>query len=70
MRDKKDSGTLDNLETNIYSALNDEATITEVCVMVLYAQLINHPYMHQVRRLEQEHRNILDLGPLHEKVKG
>ncbi|KZP17788.1 hypothetical protein FIBSPDRAFT_894026 [Athelia psychrophila] len=61
--DKKDSSSLNNLEANVYSALNDEATITELCVMVLYTQAISHPYMRQVYGPEQEHQNILDLGP-------
>lgn len=35
----------------------------------LYAQAISHPYMRQFRGPEQEHQNILDLEPLHMKVK-
>lgn len=67
--DKKDSGTFNHMEANVYHALKGTPTITELCVLVLYAQSISHPYMQQVQGPEKEHKNILDLGPLHDNVK-
>ena len=45
VRDLKEKRTFTNIEQNIYSALHDIPTITELCVLVLYAQAISHPYM-------------------------
>jgi hypothetical protein len=69
VRDKKDSGSFNHMESNVYRGLQDISTQTELCILVLYAQSISHPYMRQVRGPEQVHKNILDLGPLHLKVK-
>ena len=69
VRDKKETGTFNHMEQNVYKALHDIPTLTELCVLVLYAQAISHPYMRQVRGPGQETTNILTLGPLHEKVK-
>ena len=44
-------------------------TLTELAVLVPYAQSISHLYMRQVRGPEQVHKNILDLSPLHKQVK-
>jgi hypothetical protein len=69
VRNKKETGTFNHMEQNVYKALRDIPTLTELCVLVLYAQAISHPYMRQVRGPGQEKTNILTLGPLHEKVK-
>jgi hypothetical protein len=60
---------VDHMEQNIYRALQDIPTITELCVLSLYAQSIGHPYLRQVRGPDKEHANILMLGPLHERSK-
>ena len=57
--------TFNNMERNIYDALHDIPTITELCVLALYAQAITHPYMHQIRGPGTENVNMLELGPLH-----
>ena len=69
VRDRKEKRRFSHIEGNLYKALNDSATITELVVLALYAQVITHPYMKQVRRPEGEEVNMLDLGPLHEKLK-
>ena len=43
--DKKESGKLTNIELNMYRALQDTSTVTELCILILYAQSISHPYM-------------------------
>ncbi|KZT19146.1 hypothetical protein NEOLEDRAFT_1078475, partial [Neolentinus lepideus HHB14362 ss-1] len=63
---KKDRSGFTNLERNLYEALDDIATLTELAVLVLYVQIISHPYMHIVRG---EGVNALDLGPLHRDVR-
>lgn len=69
VRNKKENRTWTNMEQNIWTALHDIPTITELCVLTLYGQAVTHPYMRKVRGSQQEHSNVLDLGPLHEKVK-
>ena len=53
------------MEKNLYNALKDTATLTELAVLALYAQSISHPYMRQIRG---KNINMLDLAPLHLKV--
>jgi hypothetical protein len=69
VRNKKETRTWTNMERNIWTALHDIPTITELCVLTLYGQAVTHPYMRKVRGSQREHSNLLDLGPLHEKVK-
>lgn len=69
IRDLKDSGTWTNIELNVYNGLHDIPTLTELCVLALYAQAILHPYMRLVRGSQAAETNLLDLGPLHDKVK-
>ncbi|THV08108.1 hypothetical protein K435DRAFT_641387, partial [Dendrothele bispora CBS 962.96] len=57
--------TRTNIELNLLRALEDKATLTELCAMVLYTNVISHPYMRVVRG---EEVNALDLGPLHAEV--
>jgi hypothetical protein len=67
VRDKKRPAGLNHLEQNIYNALHDIPTLTELCVLCLYCQSISAPYMRVVRSKDSD--NALNLGPLHEKVK-
>jgi hypothetical protein len=69
VRDKKESGLFNHLEQNVYNALHDIPTITELCILALYAESISHPYMRVVRNTEGPRCNVLDLGPLHDRVK-
>ena len=53
------------MEKNLYNALKDPATLTELAVLALNAQAILHPYMRQICGNNQ---NMLDLAPLHLEV--
>lgn len=69
LRDRKESGTFNHLELNVYKGLHNDATITELCTLALYAQAVSHPYMQQIRSPEELSTNHLNLGPLHERLK-
>jgi hypothetical protein len=69
IRDGKEKPGFTNIEKNIYNGLQDTPTQTELAVLILYAQAISYPYMRQVRGPGTENINMLDLGPLHSKVK-
>ncbi|KAI0367582.1 hypothetical protein BV20DRAFT_949876 [Pilatotrama ljubarskyi] len=69
VRDKKTKRTFNNLENNVYRALHDIPTLTELCALTLYSQSVSHPYLRQVRGHNAESSNHLDLGPLHTRVK-
>lgn len=58
-----------HLENNLYAALHDIPTLTELYVLALYAQAITHPYMCQICGPGTEEINMLDLGPLHTQLK-
>src|SRR3954454_3060604 len=68
IRDSKDKPSFTNIEKNIRAGLTDVPTLTELAVLTLYAQAISHPYMHEVQGPGTEEVNMLDLGPLHQKV--
>ena len=53
------------MEKNLYKALQDPPTLTELAVLALYAEAISHPYMRQIRG---HNINMLNLGPLHLRV--
>lgn len=69
IRLKKMTPAWTNIELNVYNALKDPATLTELTVLALYQQVITHPYMRMVRRPEGEALNALDLGPLHVQIR-
>ncbi|KAJ7165258.1 hypothetical protein C8R46DRAFT_1035863 [Mycena filopes] len=69
MRDRKGSRLFTNDEKNVYDGLMDAATNTELAVLAAYGQSISRPYLSQVRGAGSEDKNLLDLGPLHERVK-
>ncbi|CUA77938.1 hypothetical protein RSOLAG22IIIB_12921 [Rhizoctonia solani] len=64
--DSKSVTAFTNIELNVYQALQDVPTLTELAVLCLHAQAIGCPYMRNVRRSD---RNALDLGPLHDRVR-
>ncbi|KAG1852244.1 hypothetical protein DFJ58DRAFT_841904, partial [Suillus subalutaceus] len=68
VRDKKEKQNFSHIEENLYNALHDGPTLTELAVLTLYAAAITHPYMRSVRGPGTENINILDLGPLHDEV--
>jgi hypothetical protein len=68
IRDKKSNKQFSNMEQNLWNALHCTPTRTELAVLALYAQAVTHPYMKVVRAPGTERVNMLDLGPLHDKV--
>ncbi|KAI0308696.1 hypothetical protein OF83DRAFT_1019993, partial [Amylostereum chailletii] len=66
IRDKKDSQTLNHIELNVYKALHDIPTLTEMAVHTIYSQTVSIPFSHATH---QQGANMLDLGPVHEHVK-
>lgn len=64
MKKKKAIGP-NHTEINILKGLVDPPTMTEVAVLTLYHESVSKPYAKQVRGLINEHKNALDLGPLH-----
>ena len=65
VKDSKKTPGFTNMEKNLYNALQDPPTLSELAVLALYAQAISHPYMAQIRGHDI---NMLNLGPLHLKV--
>ncbi len=45
VRDTKQSPAWTNIKVNVYNALQDIPTLTEIAVFVLYSQSVTHPYM-------------------------
>ncbi|KAF8900532.1 hypothetical protein CPB85DRAFT_1418086 [Mucidula mucida] len=66
IREHKASGQWTNIEQNIYTALHDDGTLSDLVCMTLYSQSVDIPYMVIVRGQIQ---NQLDLPPTHDKVK-
>ncbi|KDQ09796.1 hypothetical protein BOTBODRAFT_178707 [Botryobasidium botryosum FD-172 SS1] len=63
VRDLKDKRAFTNMEKNIYNALFNIPTLTELCVLVLYSQTISCPAMRTVHGPNQARTNLLELGP-------
>ncbi|KIJ35844.1 hypothetical protein M422DRAFT_261795 [Sphaerobolus stellatus SS14] len=62
------SRLLNHMEKNVQMALDDIPTLQELCVLALFSQIISRPYMRVVHGEGHQNRNILDMGPLHDKV--
>jgi len=58
-----------HMEANLFAALNDIPTLTELAVLVLYAQAVSHSYIWKVWGPATEQINMLNMGPLHNEVK-
>lgn len=56
------------MESNILKGLADLATITEMAVLALYHESVSKLYAMEVHGLANEHKNALDLGPLHSNL--
>ncbi|KAF8995156.1 hypothetical protein BDZ89DRAFT_1029665 [Hymenopellis radicata] len=69
IKTKKVSDSWTNIELNVYNALHDDPTLTELAAMALYQQLITHPYMRMVRVPEEAAKNALSLGPMHAELR-
>ncbi|KAI0056411.1 hypothetical protein BV25DRAFT_1814075, partial [Artomyces pyxidatus] len=68
IKDKKTTRTLNHMEQNVYNALQDTPTLTEMSVLVLYAQAVTHPYMRFIRGSGDGDGNMLNYGPYHRGV--
>ncbi|KAI0063127.1 hypothetical protein BV25DRAFT_1802759 [Artomyces pyxidatus] len=68
IKDKKTARTLNHMEQNVYNALHDIPTLTELSVLVLYSQAITHPYMRVIRGSDIGDANMLNYGPYHREV--
>jgi hypothetical protein len=69
VRDKKEKRRFNHMELNVHKGLKDIPTLTELAVFALYGQAISHPYLRQIRGPTRKEWNILETGPLHERVK-
>ncbi|KIM74390.1 hypothetical protein PILCRDRAFT_92576 [Piloderma croceum F 1598] len=67
VHDKKESGSFTNMESNLYKALQDIPTLTELAVLTLYSISVCLPYLKRV--WGDTSASALDLGPLHDDVK-
>jgi hypothetical protein len=70
LRITKQNGKLNHMESNLWKALNDPATLSELAILALYGEAISYPYIKIIRSTSEsgETQNMLDLGPLHQKV--
>ncbi|KAF8059514.1 hypothetical protein FPV67DRAFT_1426248 [Lyophyllum atratum] len=68
VKDNKEARNFNHMEGNVFKALTDIATLTELCVLALYSLSVSHPYMRSVR-VSGVQKNALDLKPLHVEVK-
>ncbi|KAJ7650528.1 hypothetical protein FB45DRAFT_1017922 [Roridomyces roridus] len=58
-----------NIELNVYNALDDGPTLTELCVLALYHIFFSVPYTRRVRVPEEVALNTISLGPLHAEIR-
>ena len=67
----KQSGKLNHMESNLQKALHhDPATLSELAILALYSEAISYQYVKAICSMSDsgEKLNMLDLGPLHNKV--
>ncbi|VDB85300.1 unnamed protein product [Peniophora sp. CBMAI 1063] len=76
-RDRKGDPRMTNIEHNVYTALNDPATITELACMALYYMLISAPAMRAIRgrgrrgsdgQRTKPRLNYADCGPIYDEI--
>ncbi|KAG2074964.1 hypothetical protein BDR04DRAFT_1171787 [Suillus decipiens] len=63
--DKKEARTHTNIEQNVFAAFHCNKTKQELVCFGAWGQCISHPYFRSVRNSSD---NILDLGPLHNRL--
>ena len=58
------------MESNLWKALHDSATLSELAILALYGEAVSYPYVKAIRSTSKsgKKQNMLDLGPLHQKV--
>jgi len=66
----KQNGKLNHMESNLWKALHDSPTLSELAILALYGEAVSYPYVKAIRSTSEsgEKQNMLDLGPLHQKV--
>jgi hypothetical protein len=69
VKDNKEKVNFNHLEHNVYTALQDTPTLTEMAALALYLLAISHPYMRVVRGSGERRVNAIDLAAFHEEVK-
>ncbi|KAF8808386.1 hypothetical protein BYT27DRAFT_7232639 [Phlegmacium glaucopus] len=65
-KDKKERARYSHMEENLWKALHDIPTRTELAVLALYSQAVSHHYMRAIQK--DASLNALNLGPLHKKI--
>ncbi|KIJ48788.1 hypothetical protein M422DRAFT_247147 [Sphaerobolus stellatus SS14] len=65
IKDKKTTGALNHLEANCLKGLQDDSTLSELCILAAVSQAIFRGYIEEVRGLGQGNINVLTLRPLH-----
>jgi hypothetical protein len=70
LRITKQNGRLNHMESNLWKALHDSATLAELAILAFYGEAISYPYVKAIRTTSEseEPQNMLDLGPLHHQV--
>ena len=70
LRITKQNGRFNHMESNLWKALHDPATLSELAILALYGEAVSYPYVKAIRSTSEsgEKQNMLDLGPLHQKV--
>jgi hypothetical protein len=66
IQEKKESMEFTNIEHNFVKALSCQATITKLCALAMYGQVVTHP---SIQLVHADQVNVLTLGPLHQKLK-
>jgi len=58
------------MKANLWKALHDPATLSELAILALYGEAVSYPYVKAICTTSEsgEKQNMLDLGPLHKKV--
>ncbi len=70
LRITKQNGKFNHMEFNLWKALHDSATPSELAILALYGEAVSYPYVKAIRSTSEsgETQNMLDLGPFHQKV--
>ena len=66
----KQNGKLNHMKSNLWKVLHDPATLSELVILALYGEAISYSYIKTIHSTSEsgETQNMLDLGPLHQKV--
>ena len=56
------------MESNLWKALHDPPTLSELAILGLYGEAVFYPYVKAIRSKSEsgEMQNMLDLGPLYQ----